>query len=104
MGEKSGIEAFMRDVSLVQGRHHDVSSGFENNDGRAYLAFIAVRSQGRGVGTAFMTEVEALLDRHGVTMDLEPEGDVLDVWRLGNWYRRHGFRWIDDRRMRRDPG
>lgn len=101
------IDSFFDDLSFdLAPRYPNIEAHIEDDDGQVYLASIAARHPGEGDGSRFMTDLVALLDHYGITMELEPsraEDDDELHQRLGRWYARFGFEWIDEYRMRRLP-
>lgn len=103
------VDAFFEDFAEeVAPRHPNIQAEIEDDDGQVYLASLAARHKGEGDGSRFMSDLCALLDRHQISMELEPSSDgTMDDFqsrqRLGNWYARYGFEWMDEYRMHRSP-
>jgi GNAT superfamily N-acetyltransferase len=92
-------DSFSVELHALSLAHPDVSFDLDEDDGYVNLNYVEAKTAGEGLGTAFMNDLVALTDKHGmdIIVDPAPTGGT----RLRRFYERFGFvEWHDCLMMR----
>lgn len=100
-GYDDEADAFEDGLRALASRHPAVRAAIEDNDGAFFIASLEAVPTGAGKGGAFMADLAALADRHGILLEVDPAEGALDA--LERFYGRYGFEWQGPERMERRP-
>ena len=100
-GYDDEADAFEDGVRSLASRHPGVSAQVDDNDGAFFIASLEAVPTGAGKGGAYMADLVALADRHGILLEVDPAEGALDA--LERFYGRFGFERQGPERMERRP-